>query len=524
MRFSQSLQILLSISTLTAGAVIPRDDVDPENPEASDPKTPPSVLNRPARPDNPFKDGFKTAPASCTDFEKPSEQCIAELQAQPGGANAFSGGELKWDSDHQCSDFQKGKYQTAAWDAHTLAVFSDREPDAHNPKDIALWKTWMGPDYATQQKRISDNFKRASGFLSNKAFDIILSCKDTKNYCPIKKDGKAVGGYAREYYGWFGTYYYITMCQPFFQSDDLMYKIDQIEDEMAAGKTEMATKAEWQKNTGQMFLHEMMHLNSTGQPHVKDEHVDPDGVSQWAYGPTFVHMLARRQLNQGGGATRASTNADSYSWLANSRYFYELTGYFPRPPNYKVSDESVSAEQLTQEQNGFLLDIGTITEETASEEISTRLDDILAGFGNPSSSSPKPSKGKSLSIAMTSIVNSHSGGATIDSQWNFFTTSVGKAVGSCGETDGEKLTPSGGSDIKISGDVNLENPPWPAGEYKLNIEGQDCEYKSDGTNAGRLFCPDRQISCVEDGLKSSADGKLNCGSRAYFHAAVYCDF
>jgi hypothetical protein len=45
-----------------------------------------------------------------------------------------------------------------------------------------------------------------------------------------------------------------------------MYKIDQIEEELANGSTEKARKAEWQKNTGQMFL---MHLDSVGQPHSK---------------------------------------------------------------------------------------------------------------------------------------------------------------------------------------------------------------------------------------------------------------
>lgn len=152
MRFSQSFQVLLSFSTLAAGSVIPRDT---DNPEASNPKTPPKKLNRPARPANPFAAGFKTAPASCTDFMKPSQQCITDLKAQPGGVNAFSGGELKWDKDHGCDEEQMGMYQTAAWDAHALAAFSDLEPDAHNSRDIALWKTWMGPDYPNQQKRIA---------------------------------------------------------------------------------------------------------------------------------------------------------------------------------------------------------------------------------------------------------------------------------------------------------------------------------------------------------------------------------
>lgn len=73
---------------------------------------------------------------------------------QSGGAVAFSGGELKWDDNHQGNDQMKGMIQTAAWDAHTLATFSNTMPGWHNARDIALWKTWMGPDYTTQQQRV----------------------------------------------------------------------------------------------------------------------------------------------------------------------------------------------------------------------------------------------------------------------------------------------------------------------------------------------------------------------------------
>jgi hypothetical protein len=133
-------------------------DVDPDDPEASNPTTPPKSLNRPARPDNPFAAGFNTAPSSCSDFLRPSEQCLKDLQAQPGGVTAFSGGELKWDSDHQCNNEQQGVFTTAAYDAFTLARFTDREPDPHNYKDITIWKTYIGPDFATQQKRIAGTF------------------------------------------------------------------------------------------------------------------------------------------------------------------------------------------------------------------------------------------------------------------------------------------------------------------------------------------------------------------------------
>jgi hypothetical protein len=50
---------------------------------------------------------------------------------------------------------------------------------------------------------------------------------------------------------------------------------------------------------------------------VNDEYIDPSEVGNQAYGPKRVHQLAARSLGQGGGATRASVNADSYAWLSS---------------------------------------------------------------------------------------------------------------------------------------------------------------------------------------------------------------
>ncbi|KAF2274042.1 uncharacterized protein EI97DRAFT_444332 [Westerdykella ornata] len=128
-----------------------------------------------------------------------------------------------------------------------------------------------------------------------------------------------------------------------------------------------------------------------------------------------------------------------------------------------------------------------------------RSGDLDASTTPPSALTPKP--GKSLSIAMVSVVNSHAGLADVYSTWNFYTTTVGKVVGSCGETKGEKLIPGEGStNVDLLPEVarNTDNPPWPGGSFQLKIEGEECEYKNDGTNSGRLFCPKREISCEEN--------------------------
>jgi hypothetical protein len=136
----------------------------------------------------------------------------------------------------------------------------------------------------------------------------------------------------------------------------------------------------------------------------------------------------------------------------------------------------------------------------------------------------KPSKGMSLSIAMWTGVSPHGTSASTENDWKFYTTKVGQAVGSCGETQGQAIEVK--SDDKPAGGSNADpkNPPWPAGIFGLSIEGEACQYKCDGQGAGRLFCPKKEIACREDSMKSKAEGTLKCGSNQFHHAVVYCDF
>jgi hypothetical protein len=213
--------VLLSFGFLASGAVI-RDLGD--DPEAANPKTPPQSLGRPpSLGENIYKRGFPIAPDSCTNLFKPSEQCIRDMQAQPStaGLHAFSGGELKLDNNHGCSDRQIGQLETAAWDALSLARYTDTEPDSKNPRHVTSWNAWIGPDYPDYSKRIAgmvqnslqylekaynslDNFNRVQNFLGKKEFDIYLTCSDPHKNCNFKMDGKGVGGYAWEYHGWLG--------------------------------------------------------------------------------------------------------------------------------------------------------------------------------------------------------------------------------------------------------------------------------------------------------------------------------
>jgi hypothetical protein len=238
-------------------------------------------------------------------------------------------------------------------------------------------------------------------FRHNKKFDIIISCMDPNGYCSRSVNDKPVVAYAWTYRGWLGDYHYIALCDIFFSLPDLEEKTEIIEDQLQRGDSKYAREAVWQKNMGQFFLHEMMHLHSVGDPHSKlyplpilalvliellviDEYVSDSGNGIRAYGPKYVHKLATLNLRSGGGATRASTNADTYAWLANCLYFFELTKYFPKPPNYKIRDiDSVGVGQGSADQSPIMLNLGDFDQETATDdELDNRVDNELQGYGS----------------------------------------------------------------------------------------------------------------------------------------------
>ncbi|KAF2749248.1 hypothetical protein M011DRAFT_475975 [Sporormia fimetaria CBS 119925] len=546
MRTSQILQTLLSLGVLASGAVIARDGpdsvTDPEKPEAADPATPPKKLTKPSRGELGTRFEVKdvpTVPDACTEDlrdEAKLKKCGEEAKNKRDGAIAFSGGAFKWMKDNQCTESQKAQMITAAWDAHTLAVYADTIADDHKARDIALFKTWMGPDYQKNdyKKRISENFKRAAGQQGSNAFDIWLSCKDTskpdpqtgKKTCDLEINGKSVGGYAVTggIPGW--RYYYITMCPngPFWTTLSFDAKILEIEKELAKGETDHAQRAVWHKNQGQTFLHEMMHLDAVGNPHINDELVNKDeGKRLWAYGPDKVYQLAKHSK---GGAERASVNADSYAWLANSEFFWDLTGYFPRPDNYKGSPPeftTYSDKEVALQQSGMILDFGDISG-LSETDLHTRRQTLVDGFTNHN-----PQEGpRALSIVLRQVINTSIGAGTVGNKWRFYNTKQNTRV-ECDKDSNlwreiiprgdphelEKLTPS---------DVDIRNIPWPGGIFKLTIDGEDCEYKCDGKGEGRLFCPGREITCHEDPEKKKTGDPRTCGSsREMIHAAVVCD-
>ncbi|KAH5075895.1 hypothetical protein HBH95_126740 [Parastagonospora nodorum] len=130
----------------------------------------------------------------------------------------------------------------------------------------------------------------------------------------------------------------------------------------------------------------------------------------------------------------------------------------------------------------------------------------------------------SLQIGLRTVVSPHFGGADVDNSWRFYTANVGRGVGcdQIGSDVPNEIKPEGPSDPKMPGNMDPEKLPWPAGEFKLLVAGQECHYKNNGQNSGRLYCSDREIECVEEVAKSK--GSEKCSAYVTWHAAVHCDF
>lgn len=95
-----------------------------------------------------------------------------------------------------------------------------------------------------------------------------------------------------------------------------------------------------------------------------------------------MYRLAQFPLSQGGGATRASTNADSYAWLVNSLYFRRVTGYFPVPPKYHALD-TIDSFDLDDEDIGqdvFPIHLGEIAPNMTDDDISKVIETELLGI------------------------------------------------------------------------------------------------------------------------------------------------
>ncbi len=152
-------------------------------------------------------------------------------------------------------------------------------------------------------------------------------------------DYQAFAGYAwtKEHWFWWNSYH-INMCDVFYTMSTIAKTKKFLRNafEGPGGSYDnykkFAGDLTWLQVTGTTMLHEMMHTDLIGNPgpHIDDEWVNPEKTGTKAYGPKAVWQLANRAIKAGGGAKRASTNADSYAQMMTAMYWWK-TNHYPFP-------------------------------------------------------------------------------------------------------------------------------------------------------------------------------------------------
>lgn len=162
----------------------------------------------------------------------------------------------------------------------------------------------MGVDWRDYIDRIAGNFARVARFNTQASNTYItVSCNDIEEDCIPKGRGKSTGGVAVTKRGWFRHVdHRILLCLIFFGAPNLEETLDEVETDLRKHDTEMAEDMDWLKNTGQLFLHEMMNLgfaNGKSEPHIEDKYVFPadkrgtEGYNNFkAYAPRWVARMA----------------------------------------------------------------------------------------------------------------------------------------------------------------------------------------------------------------------------------------
>ncbi|KAH7389216.1 hypothetical protein BKA64DRAFT_747802 [Cadophora sp. MPI-SDFR-AT-0126] len=318
--------------------------------------------------------------------------------------------------------------------------------------------------------------------LRSKRSKIRVSCVDQTSPLPGEssscKDTPGLGAYAfgtsKEYHD--NT---IVFCPDGFLSPNLLT--------LGERERNLQSDTSMRKDAAQMFskaaalVHELSHLpaiQDKDATEIRDLNNDPENKrGDKAYGVRLSEKLARRF------PLYAPKNADNYAWYATELFFNNLYGV---PDAQDAPRDDEPAEVL-------------------------------------------PKSGRGLIIAYWAQVSpKFGGGGNVDQSWKFFTTPLGRGPDcSLGTDPVVEINPEGPSDAKFGPNLNFDsktNMPWPGGEFKLMIDGQECHYKNDGSNAGRLFCPTREISCDADRARKENDDAQRCNGYNFLKPNVFCQF
>ncbi|KAI4917827.1 hypothetical protein J4E85_009919, partial [Alternaria conjuncta] len=145
---------------------------------------------------------------------------------------------------------------------------------------------------------------------------------------------------------------------------------------------------------------------------------------------------------------------------------------------------------------------------------------------SPASQPPPPPQTEPPTKALSVIFRNTKGSDEDYNNWTFFEI--------------KPNTQADGCSVPVLNDVSrqwldtsaLSTPPWPHGTFTMPLFGEeDCEYLSDGTNAGVLHCPSmgdgKTVGCKEADEKDDADGVTDCnypGLERKVHIVVYCEW
>lgn len=201
-----------------------------------------------------------------------------------------------------------------------------------------------------------------------------------------------------------------------------------------------------------------------------------------------------------------SNNADNYRWFAQEVWWSHVCNV-----DYKPATSNLDYVQCKDKDgNEATCEMPFRDPVTASEPPTP-----------PPPPPPPPPKTKALSIVMQNYIDEISN----ENSWLFFGVDVGTSAVCKDEKEAVAKYPAGGDAGTI------DNPPWPAGTYAVNVDNMQCEYKNDGNdNAGALWCNGRDtIVCNrEDLMGAGEDGTSQCGPQIIWsvqhHPVVYCEW
>ncbi|PSK42249.1 hypothetical protein B9Z65_4163 [Elsinoe australis] len=341
--YSVTLSLLATLGAALDESIT--SSIDPNNPNNADPTPLPTVVAAaPSRQsDDPWPSGIPTLPNGC-DGRKMTAECFSAMDAS---AQSIGKGAYLWfDNDHRCTAEQQNLLKTGFRESEDVLSYVSNWQNTARGRVAADY--WMGSTWIDLVDRIGGNIKRASDFINepgSKKSYITISCADKDNTCQrARREGKAVGGYAWNYKGWWGYVYgYINMCDSYYSLADIPTKEDEINGYLRSGDGDRLQDMRYFRTLGQFLIHEMFHLKSTSgsEPDIHDQYITnipwdsstTDPNDKKAYGPKLVRKVAKQRYEgNGGGAIKSSQNADSYAIMAQCLYWWDVTGVFPGVP------------------------------------------------------------------------------------------------------------------------------------------------------------------------------------------------